>query len=269
MGERADPRPRAAGAQARIGDFLILRALRESRGAGIAVSDDEMIQGVKDAAANEGLFMAPEGGACVAALRKLRASGHVSADESVVLFNTGTGYKYVDNMRPAGTARSRAGVTRLLYRDDPYLLEFDAPSWRAASTSGRPAVVLDQTAFYAESGGQPWDTGRLGGARVVAVVQDGDEVVHVLDRPLAGDRVRGHVDAARRRDHMQQHHGQHLLSRALRRGRAGARPRASTSARRSPPIDVTATSDDGGDPRRRDGAPTRSSGRPAGDACAR
>jgi threonine synthase len=83
-----------------IGDFLILRALRESRGAGIAVSDDEIIQGVKDAAANEGLFMAPEGGACVAALRKLRASGHLSADDAVVIFNTGTGYKYVDNMRP-------------------------------------------------------------------------------------------------------------------------------------------------------------------------
>jgi threonine synthase len=81
-----------------IGDFLILRALRESRGAAVAVSDDELIQGVKDAAANEGLFMAPEGGACVAALRKLRASGHVSADDSVVIFNTGTGYKYVDNM---------------------------------------------------------------------------------------------------------------------------------------------------------------------------
>ena len=83
-----------------IGDFLILRALRESRGAGIAVSDDEIIQGVKDAASHEGLFMAPEGGACVAALRKLRASGHVSPDESVVIFNTGTGYKYVDNMLP-------------------------------------------------------------------------------------------------------------------------------------------------------------------------
>jgi threonine synthase len=44
--------------------------------------------------------MCPEGGACVAALRKLRASGHVSPDESVVLFNTGTGYKYVENMLP-------------------------------------------------------------------------------------------------------------------------------------------------------------------------
>ena len=93
-----------------IGDFLILRALRESRGAGVAVSDDEIIQGVKDAASREGLFMAPEGGACVAALRKLRASGHVSPDESVVMFNTGTGYKYVDNMLPRwdGPAPARA-----------------------------------------------------------------------------------------------------------------------------------------------------------------
>jgi threonine synthase len=93
-----------------IGDFLILRALRESRGAGIAVSDDEILQGVKDASSHEGLFMAPEGGACVAALRKLRASGHVSTDESVVIFNTGTGYKYVDNMLPRwdGPAPARA-----------------------------------------------------------------------------------------------------------------------------------------------------------------
>jgi threonine synthase len=93
-----------------LGDFLILRALRESRGAAVAVSDDELIQGVKDAASHEGLFMAPEGGACVAALRKLRASGHVSPDESVVLFNTGTGYKYVDLMLPRwdGPAPARA-----------------------------------------------------------------------------------------------------------------------------------------------------------------
>ncbi|HEX9189724.1 MAG TPA: alanyl-tRNA editing protein, partial [Vicinamibacteria bacterium] len=80
---------------------------------------------------------------------------------------------------------------------------------------GRPAVVLDRTAFYAESGGQPWDTGTLGGARVVAVVEDGADVVHVLDREIAGDRVEGRVDAGRRRDHVQQHHGQHLLSKAF------------------------------------------------------
>ncbi len=83
-----------------IADFLILRALRESHGAAVAVSEGEIVQGVKDAAASEGLFMAPEGGACVAAARKLKASGHLGADDSVVLFNTGTGYKYLENMLP-------------------------------------------------------------------------------------------------------------------------------------------------------------------------
>jgi threonine synthase len=81
-----------------LGDFLILRALHESHGAGIAVSDDEIIRGVRDAASTEGLFMAPEGGACVSALRKLKASGHVTPDDSVVLFNTGTGFKYTEAM---------------------------------------------------------------------------------------------------------------------------------------------------------------------------
>jgi threonine synthase len=81
-----------------IGDFLILRALRESHGAAVAVSDAEIVQGVKEASATEGLFMAPEGGACVAALRKLKASGHLSADDTVVVFNTGTGFKYVETL---------------------------------------------------------------------------------------------------------------------------------------------------------------------------
>jgi len=83
-----------------LGDFLILRGVRESGGAAIAVSEAEIVAGVKDAAANQGLFMAPEGGACVAAARKLRASGQLSADDSVVIFDTGTGYKYVENMAP-------------------------------------------------------------------------------------------------------------------------------------------------------------------------
>ena len=83
-----------------IGDFLMLRALHESHGAGIAVSDAEIVQGVKDASSTEGMFMAPEGGACVAALRKLKASGHLSPDDTIVVFNTGTGFKYVETMAP-------------------------------------------------------------------------------------------------------------------------------------------------------------------------
>jgi alanyl-tRNA synthetase len=107
-------------------------------------------------------------------------------------------------------------MTQRLYRDDPYLLEFDARVVARREHEGRPAVVLDRTAFYAESGGQPWDLGVLGGASVLAVVDAGDAILHVLDRPLdEGAAVHGQVDAARRRDHREQHHGQHLLSRAF------------------------------------------------------
>lgn len=108
-----------------------------------------------------------------------------------------------------------AGATEILYRDDPYLLEFDARVIERCEHRGRPAVVLDRTAFYAESGGQPWDTGTLGGVRVLEVRHEGDRVVHVVDALPAEDAVRGVVDAGRRRDHLQQHHGQHLLSRAF------------------------------------------------------
>jgi threonine synthase len=81
-------------------DTLILDALRQSHGAAVSVSEDEIMAGVREASASEGLFMAPEGGACVAALRKLRASGHLSPDDTVVVFNTGTGLKYTDVMAP-------------------------------------------------------------------------------------------------------------------------------------------------------------------------
>ena len=106
-------------------------------------------------------------------------------------------------------------MSERLYLTDPDLLDFDATVLARHEHEGRPAVVLDRTAFYAESGGQPWDTGTLDNATVVAVVEQAGEVLHVLDRPLTDDRVAGRVDAARRRDHVQQHHGQHLLSKAF------------------------------------------------------
>ncbi len=106
-------------------------------------------------------------------------------------------------------------MTARLYREDPYLLEFEARVMARTTHEGQPAVLLDRTAFYAESGGQPWDTGTLGGVPVVAVVEKDDDVLHVLAGPLEAEQVEGRVDGERRRDHREQHHGQHLLSRAL------------------------------------------------------
>ncbi len=107
-----------------------------------------------------------------------------------------------------------ADRTRLYY-EDPYLTEFVARVVERRTWDGQPAVVLDRTAFYPTSGGQPHDTGRLNGTRVVAVEEDPEgQVVHILDRPVDGDEVRGRVDWTRRFDHMQQHTGQHILSQA-------------------------------------------------------
>ncbi len=79
-----------------IGDFLIIDALRESGGAAIAVTDDELIAATREIGAAEGIFCAPEGAACLPALKKMLAAGQVNADERVVLFNTGAGVKYLE-----------------------------------------------------------------------------------------------------------------------------------------------------------------------------
>jgi threonine synthase len=99
-----------------IGDFLILDAIRESGGTAITVTDDELIEGARELARTEGIFAAPEGGACVPALRKLLARGDVKPDETVVLFNTGSGIKYLDAFEkrlkattPKGQPRSALG----------------------------------------------------------------------------------------------------------------------------------------------------------------
>ncbi len=80
------------------GDFIILDILRQSEGTAVAVSDDEIMQGVKDLATSEGIFAAPEGGAALAAYKRLLKDGFLSERDPVVLFNTGSGYKYLDTM---------------------------------------------------------------------------------------------------------------------------------------------------------------------------
>jgi threonine synthase len=81
-----------------IGDFLILAALRASKGAAIAVTDDDLMAAVGEIGRLEGMFVAPEGAACLPALRILLHRGEVEPGEQVVLFNTGAGIKYIDAM---------------------------------------------------------------------------------------------------------------------------------------------------------------------------
>ena len=112
-------------------------------------------------------------------------------------------------------------MTERLYYHDSFLYDFDARVVEALDRNGRAAIVLDRTAFYPTSGGQVHDTGLLlaeGKQLDVTEVADeeDDRILHFASAPLAsGTPVRGRVDAARRRDHVQQHSGQHVLSAAF------------------------------------------------------
>jgi alanyl-tRNA synthetase len=108
-------------------------------------------------------------------------------------------------------------MTSRLYYKDSLLRSFDAVVQSCVEVDGRVRVVLDRTAFYPTSGGQPFDTGRLGAAAVLEVIDRDDGLVeHVVTSPLeAGAPVEGSIDWARRHDHMQQHTGQHVLSAAF------------------------------------------------------
>jgi threonine synthase len=79
-----------------IGDFLILNILRQSNGGAIPIDDDEMIRVAREVGSSEGLFVAPEAAACFAALKSLRSAGEIGSGERVVIFNTGSGIKYLD-----------------------------------------------------------------------------------------------------------------------------------------------------------------------------
>jgi len=107
-------------------------------------------------------------------------------------------------------------MTERLYYREPARRTFDAVVTRALQHDGRPAVYLDRTAFYPTSGGQPFDTGRLGDVTVLETIDDDEAIVHVLSGAIAeGVSVHGDIDWPRRFDHMQQHTGQHVLSAAF------------------------------------------------------
>lgn len=109
-------------------------------------------------------------------------------------------------------------MTERLYYSDSYVREFDADLLDTLSHEGRTALVLDRSAFYPTSGGQPSDVGTFGDVRVLDVVEsDAGRVLHIVDRAPSATRLHGIIDWTRRFDHMQQHTGQHVLSAAFAR----------------------------------------------------
>ena len=104
-------------------------------------------------------------------------------------------------------------MSEKLYYTDPFLQEFTATVLSCEQDKGGFKVVLDRTAFYPEGGGQPTDTGTLGGAAVTDVREKDGVIIHTCDKALTvGDTVTGTIDWARRFDHMQQHSGEHMVS---------------------------------------------------------
>jgi alanyl-tRNA synthetase len=104
-------------------------------------------------------------------------------------------------------------VTERLYYHDSYVTEFQASV--ADASPDRQRIYLDRTVFYPTAGGQPFDTGTLGGINVTEVIDEDERIAHVLDAPMHDLEVTGRIDWQRRFDHMQQHTGQHLLSAVL------------------------------------------------------
>lgn len=113
-------------------------------------------------------------------------------------------------------------MTERLYYDNAYLTEFDGTVLACEARGDHYDVLLDRSAFYPTSGGQPFDTGLLADARVLDVNVIEGEVWHTVDRPLkTGQSVHGTIDWPRRFDHMQQHAGDHMIAGALHRRMGG------------------------------------------------
>ena len=109
-------------------------------------------------------------------------------------------------------------MTQRLYYDNAYLTEFDAQVLACRPNGEYFDVLLDRSAFYPTSGGQPYDTGDLGSARVLDVNVTNGDVWHTVDAPFtAGETVHGRIDWERRFDHMQQHAADHMIAGALHR----------------------------------------------------
>jgi alanyl-tRNA synthetase len=116
-------------------------------------------------------------------------------------------YKSIKNRRHLSLSTTK------LYYENAYIKDFTANITKVTPLpNDRWAVVLDRTAFYPESGGQPFDNGFLDGLPVIEVQEDGEEVLHIVSSQPSTNTVQGNINWKRRFDHMQQHSGQHILS---------------------------------------------------------
>lgn len=131
--------------------------------------------------------------------------------------------------------------TEKLYFTDSDLLEFPATVVTVQAAEQADHIILDRTAFYPTGGGQPYDTGRLGEARVLDVFEDDAGLIHHVVEPRGaltpGQTVQGTIDRARRLDHLQQHSGQHILSQAFVQA-CGAETRSFHLGARTSTIDI-------------------------------
>jgi alanyl-tRNA synthetase len=125
------------------------------------------------------------------------------------------GQKPAEERRTVSDPTPLTDSTERLYYRDSFLREFDAQVISCEKDGERWKIVLDRTAFYPTSGGQPYDTGKLGDAPVIEVADAEHKVVHYASAAIPVGPVHGVIDWPRRVDHMQQHTGQHLLSAAF------------------------------------------------------
>jgi alanyl-tRNA synthetase len=109
-------------------------------------------------------------------------------------------------------SEAKSERTKRLYFENPYQVEFEARVVERLRIGEKPAVVLDQTCFYPESGGQPSDRGTLNEIKVLGVREEDSKIIHLLENDISAVKVKGKIDWQTRFDFMQQHAGQHILS---------------------------------------------------------
>jgi alanyl-tRNA synthetase len=105
--------------------------------------------------------------------------------------------------------------TKRIYLESPYKVEFEAQVVEKVIWEKKPALILDQTCFYPESGGQPCDKGTINEVEVLKVLEDEARIIHLLDEDISSAKITGKIEWQTRFDHMQQHSGQHILSQSF------------------------------------------------------